>query len=195
MSDDEVARMTVDGGLGDYVQIAAALLAATFGEGESANPPPPQDATRLRPPPFPWARAMAFGLGVLRLSPRGFLVDDAARIGERGGRRLRPRAGRAVARGARRIDARFSRWRRKVTDSTNSDSASQSSLDRRFQSARSEDDRNLLQDINVVAASATKTLSSGLRQRDRERKELRRDARLDRALDRASSASAPARRR
>ncbi|MBG0810588.1 phage tail assembly chaperone [Methylosinus sp. H3A] len=26
----------------------------------------------MTPPAFPWARAMAFGLGVLRLSPRDF---------------------------------------------------------------------------------------------------------------------------
>lgn len=26
----------------------------------------------MTPPPFPWERAMAFGLGVLRLSPRAF---------------------------------------------------------------------------------------------------------------------------
>lgn len=26
----------------------------------------------MRPQPFPWARAMAFGLGVLRLAPRDF---------------------------------------------------------------------------------------------------------------------------
>jgi len=26
----------------------------------------------MRPAPFPWARAMVFGLGVLRLSPRDF---------------------------------------------------------------------------------------------------------------------------
>lgn len=26
----------------------------------------------MSPPPFPWARAMAFGLGVLRLSSRDF---------------------------------------------------------------------------------------------------------------------------
>jgi hypothetical protein len=46
LSDEEVARMKVDGGLAGYVRIAAALLEATFGEGETANPPLPQDATR-----------------------------------------------------------------------------------------------------------------------------------------------------
>lgn len=45
VSDEEVARMKVVGGLSDYARIAAALLAATFGEGEPANPPSPQDAT------------------------------------------------------------------------------------------------------------------------------------------------------
>lgn len=44
LSDDEVARMKVAGGLADYVRIAADLLAATFGEGEKTNPPTPQDA-------------------------------------------------------------------------------------------------------------------------------------------------------
>ncbi|WP_018264301.1 gene transfer agent family protein [Methylosinus sp. LW4] len=43
MCDEEVARMTVAGGLGDYVKIAADLLSATF--GESANPPPPGSAS------------------------------------------------------------------------------------------------------------------------------------------------------
>lgn len=46
IGDDDVARMKVDGGLAGYVRIAAALLEATFGEGETANPPAPQDATR-----------------------------------------------------------------------------------------------------------------------------------------------------
>jgi len=45
LSDDEVACMTVAGGLGDYVRIAAELLAATFGEGEGANPPRQRDAS------------------------------------------------------------------------------------------------------------------------------------------------------
>ncbi len=40
VSDDEVARMPVEGGAGGYVRIAAALLNATFGEGQAA------DATR-----------------------------------------------------------------------------------------------------------------------------------------------------
>ncbi len=49
LSDDDVARMKVSGGLAAYVQIAANLLAATFGETEPEwtsrkNPPPPQDA-------------------------------------------------------------------------------------------------------------------------------------------------------
>jgi hypothetical protein len=44
LSDEEAARMTAPGGLADYVRIAAELLAATFGEGGGANPPPPQDA-------------------------------------------------------------------------------------------------------------------------------------------------------
>lgn len=46
-TDDDVSRMKVSGGLAGYVQIAAALLAATFGEEpkhEPANPPAPQDA-------------------------------------------------------------------------------------------------------------------------------------------------------
>ncbi len=46
-SDEDVARMTVSGGLQGYVQIAARLLAATFGddaEGATAFPPWPQDA-------------------------------------------------------------------------------------------------------------------------------------------------------
>lgn len=46
LSDDEVARMKVAGGLADYVRIAADLLAATFGEGDDANPPPPRE-TRM----------------------------------------------------------------------------------------------------------------------------------------------------
>ncbi|ATQ67149.1 MULTISPECIES: gene transfer agent family protein [Methylosinus] len=37
-SDEEVGRMKVDGGLAEYARIAAALIAATFGEGEAANP-------------------------------------------------------------------------------------------------------------------------------------------------------------
>lgn len=45
MSDDEVARMTVAAGLGDYVKIVADLLAATFGDGGDANPPPPRDTS------------------------------------------------------------------------------------------------------------------------------------------------------
>lgn len=44
MSDDEVARMKVDGGLPEYVRIAAELLAVTFGGSEDENPPSPQDA-------------------------------------------------------------------------------------------------------------------------------------------------------
>jgi hypothetical protein len=48
LSDDEVARMKVSGGLAGYVQIAADLLAATFGDEPephaAANPPAPQDA-------------------------------------------------------------------------------------------------------------------------------------------------------
>jgi len=49
-----------------------------------------------------------------------------------------------------------------LTDSTNSDSASQSSLDLPFQTLDLKTTKSLLQDINVVAGSATKTLSSGL---------------------------------
>lgn len=48
LSDEEVAQFKVSGGLAGYVQIAADLLAATFGdEPESdtpGNPPTPQDA-------------------------------------------------------------------------------------------------------------------------------------------------------
>lgn len=46
LSDEEVAAMRVEGGLGGYVRIAAELLADTFGESEGKNPPPPQDAAR-----------------------------------------------------------------------------------------------------------------------------------------------------
>ncbi|WP_159730177.1 gene transfer agent family protein [Methylosinus sp. Ce-a6] len=45
LSDDQVAGMTVAGGLGAYVKIVAELLEATFGGTESANPRPPQDAS------------------------------------------------------------------------------------------------------------------------------------------------------
>lgn len=49
LSDDDVANMKVSGGLAAYVQIAANLLAATFGDDAPertgrANPPTPQDA-------------------------------------------------------------------------------------------------------------------------------------------------------
>ncbi|MFG1419584.1 gene transfer agent family protein [Xanthobacter sp. V0B-10] len=41
----EVEHMRVDGGAAGFVRIVAALLAATFGTGEAAGPPPPpQDA-------------------------------------------------------------------------------------------------------------------------------------------------------
>ena len=46
-TDEEVARMKVAGGLAGYVRIAAALIAATFGDSagaHAANPPAPQDA-------------------------------------------------------------------------------------------------------------------------------------------------------
>jgi hypothetical protein len=47
VSDDEVAAMTVAGGAEAYVRIAAALITATFGGGDSPpNPPQPQDALR-----------------------------------------------------------------------------------------------------------------------------------------------------
>jgi hypothetical protein len=44
-SDEEVAQMKVEGGLGEYARIAATLIAATFGDGDAANPPTPQHAT------------------------------------------------------------------------------------------------------------------------------------------------------
>ena len=51
LTDDDVAKMKVSEGLTGYVKIAAALLAATFGEDPNpspdhiaANPPTPQDA-------------------------------------------------------------------------------------------------------------------------------------------------------
>jgi hypothetical protein len=49
VSDADVANMKVSGGLAAYVQIAARLLAATFGDDapeqtKAANPPTPQDA-------------------------------------------------------------------------------------------------------------------------------------------------------
>lgn len=48
LSDEDVSRMKVSGGLAGYVQIAADLLAATFGDEPephaAANPPTPQDA-------------------------------------------------------------------------------------------------------------------------------------------------------
>lgn len=48
VSDEDVAQMKVSGGLAGYVQIAADLLAATFGDEPEphalANPPTPQDA-------------------------------------------------------------------------------------------------------------------------------------------------------
>ena len=46
-TDDEVSRMKASGGFAAYVQIAAELLAATFGdppEAHDANPRSPQDA-------------------------------------------------------------------------------------------------------------------------------------------------------
>ncbi|MBG0810589.1 phage tail tape measure protein [Methylosinus sp. H3A] len=49
-----------------------------------------------------------------------------------------------------------------MTDSTSSDSVAQSSLDLPFQALDLKTTKSLLQDINVVAASATKSLSSGL---------------------------------
>jgi Phage tail tube protein, GTA-gp10 len=42
VSDEDVARMSVDGGAEAYVHIAAALVAATFGSNDAA---PPGDAT------------------------------------------------------------------------------------------------------------------------------------------------------
>lgn len=47
LTDDDISKMQVSGGLAGYVRIAAALLAATFGETpkhDPANPPAPQDA-------------------------------------------------------------------------------------------------------------------------------------------------------
>jgi hypothetical protein len=47
LTDEEVSRMKVSGGFAAYVQIAADLLAATFGdepETQGANPRSPQDA-------------------------------------------------------------------------------------------------------------------------------------------------------
>lgn len=49
LSDDEVAQLSVSGGLPGYVAIAADLLAATFGASSPApgpipHPPEPQDA-------------------------------------------------------------------------------------------------------------------------------------------------------
>jgi hypothetical protein len=48
LSDQDVAKMRVTGGLAGYVRIAADLLAATFGDAPDerapANPPSPQDA-------------------------------------------------------------------------------------------------------------------------------------------------------
>ncbi len=47
LTDEDVSRMKVSGGLAGYVQIAADLLAATFGdapEPRTANPRTPQDA-------------------------------------------------------------------------------------------------------------------------------------------------------
>lgn len=47
LTDEDVARMKVSGGLAAYVRIAADLLAATFGDAPEtppANPPLPQDA-------------------------------------------------------------------------------------------------------------------------------------------------------
>lgn len=38
LSDDEVARMPVADGAAGYVRIAAALIAATFGEGDDVDP-------------------------------------------------------------------------------------------------------------------------------------------------------------
>ncbi len=52
LSDDDVASMKVSGGLAAYVQIAADLLAATFGDEpewtKRENPPPPQDAPKRK---------------------------------------------------------------------------------------------------------------------------------------------------
>jgi hypothetical protein len=48
LSDEEISRMKVSGGLAGYVQIAADLLAVTFGDEPephaAANPRTPQDA-------------------------------------------------------------------------------------------------------------------------------------------------------
>lgn len=47
LTDEEISRMKVSGGLAGYVRIAADLLAATFGDApgpHTANPPTPQDA-------------------------------------------------------------------------------------------------------------------------------------------------------
>ncbi len=62
--------MAVAGGAHGYVRIAGALIEATFGgASDPPHPPMPQDATLT---PFPWAQAIGFGLGVLRLSPEHF---------------------------------------------------------------------------------------------------------------------------
>lgn len=44
IADEEVARMRVERGLEDYLDVAARLLAATFGAGDAANPPSPGEA-------------------------------------------------------------------------------------------------------------------------------------------------------
>ncbi len=71
-----------------------------------------------------------------------------------------------------------------MTNSTSNDSASQSSLDLPFQALDLKTTKSLLQDINVIAGSATKTLSSGLAGAAVSGKSFELDARLDRALDR-----------
>jgi hypothetical protein len=44
VSDEEVARMPVADGAAGYVRIAAALIAATFGEADEPRPPPPPES-------------------------------------------------------------------------------------------------------------------------------------------------------
>ena len=44
VTDDEVARMGIGDGAAGYVRVAAALIAATFGEADASRPPIMRDA-------------------------------------------------------------------------------------------------------------------------------------------------------
>ncbi len=72
ISDDDVARLSVDGGAPGLCAYRRGAACGDLRRGGDREPPFARDGARVARAPFPWKQAMGFGFSVLRLAPDAF---------------------------------------------------------------------------------------------------------------------------